>query len=617
MPASTSRKPAATITMKTLVLASHAHDLRAAIDAVSDRVRALVLVDGADATAAGATVRERGGEVIDVAEVANDRRRSFRDRYVAFMAGVNEANRSRFWWAMPFTTKNPLATPLCRDVFSFLVATDLVASGDTPVAVVTDSEALGAQLAAWAGAHGVRVIGRVRRRGPAWRRAVRRALPALFLLGVATLVRTWWRARGLRPASSSPAIALTTLVHGHSLPGGGRYREAYFGTLPEYLASRGREAFLFGLMIERPEERLIEAASRATMPLPLVPVEAALSLRDLVACVVHAAARYLSPFRITGVTEIDGRDVRPLLEDAVRRACRDGGFLTHLRLYYAGRALVRRVPVERVIYPYENRAFEKMLLTGVREGQASTRLVGYNHASITASHLNFMLGVGEAKTMPLPDVLLTLGPVVTEWLECDGQYPPGLLKSACALRQAGTLARPARAGRRPLRDVLVCLATSLREYARTLRLLEAAWHGGTPYRLRVRPHPTLRLADGVAAAGLGDRAFFEVDESPLDESLSRADVVLYASSTVGLEAVAIGIPAVYLDLRDMLDTDPMPGWSELKWTVSRADQLMPTLREIDALGDAELAERRARAAHYAERYLGRVDERALAAFVEA
>jgi hypothetical protein len=603
--------------MKTLVLAAHAHDLRAALRVASDRVRALVLVDGAEATAAEAVVRGRGGEVLDVVEIASDRRRTFRDRYVAFMAAVNEANHSRFWWAMPFTTKNPLATPLCRDVFSFLVATDLVEASDAPVAVVTDSEALGAQLAAWAGSHGVRVVGGVRRPGPAWRRAVRHTLPALFLLGAATLVRTWWRARGRRPPSNGRPIALTTLVHGHSLPGGGRYREAYFGPLPDYLASRGPGAFLFGVMIERPGERLIEAAANAILPLPLVPVEAVLTVRDLAACLVHGAARYVRPFHVGGVTEIDGRDVRGLLEGAVRRACRDGGFLTHLRLFYASRALVRRVPVERVIYPYENRAFEKMLLTGVREGRATTRLVGYNHASITASHLNFMLGVGEAKTMPLPDVLLTLGPVVTEWLECDGQYPPGLLKSVCALRQAGTLARPGRRGRRPVQDVLVCLATSLREYARTLRLLEAAWRAGAPYRLRIRPHPTLRLADGVAAAGLRDTRFFEVDEASLDESLSRADVVLYASSTVGLEAVAIGIPAVYLDLRDMLDTDPMPGWSELKWTVSRADQLMPTLGEIAALDDAELAARRARAARYAERYLARVDERALAAFVEA
>jgi hypothetical protein len=603
--------------MKTLVLAAHTPDLRAALGAVEGAVRALIAVDDADAVAAAAAVREHGGEVIDAGAIASARRDAFRDRYVAFMGDVNDANQSRFWWAMPFTTKNPLATPLCRDVFAFLVATDLIEAGDAPVAVMTDSEPLGVQLTAWARAHGVRVVGRIRRPGSAWRRAIRRTLPALLVLGAATLVRTWWRARGSRPPTGRPVVALMTLVHGHSLSGDGRYREAYFGALPDYLASRGSAAFLFGLMIERPEERLIEAAARAKLPLPLVPVESALGVRDLAACLVHAAFRYLRPFRVSGATGIEGRDVGALVQAAVRTACRDGAFLSHLRLYYAGRALVRRVPVERLIYPYENRAFEKMLLTGVREGRPQTRLVGYNHASITASHLNFMLGAGEAKTMPLPDVLLTLGPVVTDWLACEGQYPPGLLRSAGALRQAGTLARPARTGRRPVQDVLVCLATSLREYARTLRLLDAAWRDGAPYRLRIRPHPTLRLADGVAAAGLRDAAFFEVDTWPLDASLARADVVLYASSTVGLEAVAIGIPAVYLDLRDMLDTDPMPGWSELKWTVSRADQLIPTLREIDALRDADLAERRTRAARYAARYLAPVDERTLAAFVEA
>jgi hypothetical protein len=440
----------------------------------------------------------------------------------------------------------------------------------------------------------------------------------LFTLTAAPIVRAWWRARGRRPgpATPHPRVAVTTLVHGHSLPGDGQYREAYFGPLPAHLAARGVDALLFGLMIERPGERLVEASDRARLPLPLVPVEACLTLPALATCLAHAAFRYVRPFALTGPTAIAGRDVRCLLERAIHAACRQGGFLMHLRLYYAGRGLAR-AGVDRVIYPYENRAFEKMLVTGLREAAAPPRLVGYNHASITASHLNFRLGAAEAKAMPLPDVILTLGPVVTEWLESEGQYPAGLLRSGCALRQHRTAARPVRRDRRPLRDVLVTLATSLREYARTLALLEQALPPGAPYRVRVRPHPTLRLADGLAAAALPRTDFFEVDDKPLEESLDTADVVLYASSTVGLEAVARGIPAVYLDLHDFLETDPMPGWTELKWTVCRPDELVPTLQAIAALPDSALRERQARGVRYASRYLAPVDEAALAAFLEA
>jgi hypothetical protein len=165
--------------------------------------------------------------------------------------------------------------------------------------------------------------------------------------------------------------------------------------------------------------------------------------------------------------------------------------------------------------------------------------------------------------------------------------------------------------------VLVTLATSLREYARTLALLEQALPAGSPYRLRVRPHPTLRLADALASAALPRTDFFEVDDRPLDASLDAADVVLYASSTVGLEAVGRGIPAVYLDLQDFLDTDPMPGWTELKWTVRRPEELVPTLRTIAGLSDADFSERQARGARYASRYLAPVDDGALAAFLEA
>lgn len=603
--------------MKTLIIASQVNELRHALRGVPGPLRALVLIDGAEAAAVRGLLRAREAVELDRGALACGRRAVFRERYIAFLSAVNEANRSRFWWAMPFTTKNPLATPLCRNLFDFLLVADLVEADTAPLVVVSDQEDLAAQLRTWAAQRSVRVVGRVRRPGRRWRRAARRWLPVAFVLTALRIVRAWWRARGRRPTGTRAAVAVTTLVHGHSFPEADRYREAYFGALPDFLVARGVDALLFALVIEHPGERLIEAAARARMPLPLVPVEACLSLRELVACLAHAVVRYVKPFAVAGPSEIGGHDVRDLLERAVRAACRDGGFLMHVRLYYASRALARAVRLERVIYPYENRAFEKMLLTGFREAAPATRLVGYNHASITSSHLNFVLGAGEAKVMPLPDVILTLGPVVTEWLVSEGQYPHGLLRSACALRQGRTAARPVRSGRRPVRDVLVCLATSLREYARTLALLDAALPAETPYRLRVRPHPTLRLADGLAAAALSRTDFFEVDDQPLEESLERADVVLYASSTVGLEAVAGGIPAVYLDLQDILDTDPMPGWSELKWTVCRADELVPTLRAIEALPDGEFAERQAHGARYAARYLGPVDEAALATFLEA
>jgi hypothetical protein len=602
--------------MTSLFLADSTFAVRATMARAGARPRLLVLADGDDAQAARAAALALGAEELPRGELVVARRDAFRQDYLAFMAAVNEANQSPFWWAMPFTTKNPLSTPLCRQVFACLLVAGAVDDDPRPLIVVTDDAGVAGQLRAWARAHGRPVTGDVRPRGAWWRRAARRALPGLLALTAAPLLRRWWQARGLRDTiGRERRTVLVSLVHAHSFTGEGAYRDAYFGALPTWLAGQGERGVLFPLLIERPGERLLPRLVAAELPWPVLPIEGALSLGDLLRCLAHAAGRWIRPFAVRGDTVIGGVDVRRLLERAAAAACRDGAFLDHVRLYYAGRALARHTGATRWVYPYENRAFEKMLLTGVREAEPAARLTGYNHASITLAHTNFVLEGGEPKITPLPDTILTLGTVVRDWLDAHGHYPPGVLRVACALRQA--LPSGERAARRqPVRELLLTLATSVTEYVRTLRLLEAALRD-TPYRLRVRPHPTIALETALRHAALPRTDFFSVDAAPLGASLAAADAVLYASSTVGLEAVARGIPALYLDIEDVLETDPMLGWSRFRWSARRPADVRAALEEIERLDELEYASRQEEGVRYARRYLIPVSDDGMRPFLAA
>jgi hypothetical protein len=93
--------------------------------------------------------------------------------------------------------------------------------------------------------------------------------------------------------------------------------------------------------------------------------------------------------------------------------------------------------------------------------------------------------------------------------------------------------------------------------------------------------------------------------------------VLYASSTIGLEAVGMGVPAVYLDLGDILDTDPMGGWTEFKWIAREPKDLRTVFAEIEALPDAQYEARQRKGQAYADAYLYPVTDKSLEIFCEA
>jgi len=126
------------------------------------------------------------------------------------------------------------------------------------------------------------------------------------------------------------------------------------------------------------------------------------------------------------------------------------------------------------------------------------------------------------------------------------------------------------------------------------------------------------LDDALRLLPMGRAGFhYEVSTGTVAEDLAWADVVLYASSTIGLEAVGMGIPAVYLDLGDILDTDPMGGWTEFKWIAREPQDLASVLAQIEELTDTQYEERQRQGRAYADVYLFPVTDQNLRVFSES
>ena len=176
---------------------------------------------------------------------------------------------------------------------------------------------------------------------------------------------------------------------------------------------------------------------------------------------------------------------------------------------------------------------------------------------------------------------------------------------------------PVRSREHPINRLLVVLATSLEEYINTFLFLNEAFSGNDRFDVRIRPHPSLtHLQTAMDLAPLHNREFYTESTGPLSDALQWTDLVLYASSTVCLEAVSLGIPAVYLDLGFFFNTDPMAGWSELKWAVKEPSDLIEVIRQIESLPEETFQGLQQKGQEYAQAYLSPVTPDRIAAFWE-
>ena len=121
------------------------------------------------------------------------------------------------------------------------------------------------------------------------------------------------------------------------------------------------------------------------------------------------------------------------------------------------------------------------------------------------------------------------------------------------------------------------------------------------YRLVIRPHPSIKFSQALVAYR-PCRISYELDERPLSESIKSCDVVLYASSTVSLEAIAAGVPVVHIRLNDILNSDPLFGITYLKWTCDEPSALIGVIDEISKFDGIRLAVMRRQAREYSMLY---------------
>lgn len=553
-------------------------------------------------------------------EIFRDRRENFGKKYIGFIDQLNLSNQSLEWWGIPITDKMPSGSDLCRDVAGFLLVVDLVRLYNETIVIISDNVELGVQVGIWAKQEGFKAIIRVQR-PRTWKSILKYHTPAGIIAAFFKTIRSRWlpsRQFWPPPNTEEEYVVVQSHTHLSSFRDAGAYRDAYFGPLVDHLASSGKRSLVLAGVQEQPQTQLKKLKDVA-VGLPVIPVESCLTFITLVSILFRSLTWYVRNPNIKGTVTIDGLDVSYLVNNVIHEARHSGNMFMNLLVFHASKRLASTLSISRWLYPFENLAWEKMMLLGAKSSSPETQMIGYQHASITKSNAiyqSMVLPEEQAQAMPFPDVIVTTGDVTHRWLEKKGHYSPETsVRAACALRPPFPPSSEPRAREARLTKILVALATNHDEYVRILVFLEQAFSGTSDFEVRVRPHPVIPIEPALKAISLPSGGVFTLSGGTLQEDLGWASVVVYASSTVGLEAISLGLPTINVDLGNFLDEDPMLGWSEFKWQVTEPSGLINAIKQIESLAEPEFLRLQQAGKEYAVAYLKPVTEDRLARFL--
>lgn len=469
------------------------------------------------------------------------------------------------WASSDLAERNPLSSDLYLDLCRGVGLVEAAREGGRHLVLVEDVS-LGRCLAKLCRCAGVKVRAFVGTN--LWSR-IREAARAhlAFLYGLAKQRHALWRHR-VDPAM---LVGCTALLISWADAGEGQLRatDRFLGNLPTWLRDEGEK---IGWLLNptawvHPIEKIAATVrQRASSAEPIVLVGALQGFLALVrayACLLVFALAARRRLLLSGI------DVSPVVQWFVGQEMSSPRLVFAALFYSIAGGLKRHgISPKVLIYTYENQPWEKAMLIGFRRALPATTLVGVQHAPFAENYLSIYPTELQWRDGTAPDLLMTIGDEFRARLLTLGA-PARRIMVGGALRFPTIASEHASAPRRyggECFKVFVTCSMDPREASELTHKVAVATAGVPGIRLLVSFHPMLEEALRAKIRGrvarLTDTVEFVAD--PAHGWLREVDLLVYSWSGTSFEAVALGVPAIYVESDLLLDLDKMAGRGTLR-----------------------------------------------------
>jgi hypothetical protein len=523
---------------------------------------------------------------IDTSEICIKNSEYLRREYVNFIARLNVMNSSFSWWILEFPSKMPLDSQLCERTINFLVISKLIEEKDDRLLVILEDRTLVKQLRQ--SYKHIKIIDALSKK-IRLKEAIQRyvfILPLVYFIRIIFFKLFSMFLFSPKLDSKSSYYVIRSLLSEKSFDKEGNYSDIFLGKLGQFLITQGKKCIVLATIMPPFLNNIIKIRKKYKNPdIVIIPYQCFLSLYDMFLSLFYSFGKLFSHFSIKGETKICGRDISYLVKMSLIENLSSHKYFLNLLSFHSMRVFAKKIQIERFFYPFENRAWERAMLYALRETRADIKIIGYQHSAISLRHLNYMLGDSGQNTIPLPDKVITSGQITKDILREIGNFPEKILRVGCALRQQKLFHTGLKVWNKKISNILMVL--NYEDYSRMDFLVDFlnksfADTQNRAYKFFIRPHPLYPLKK-IESHLSALRFEFDIDrDKNIYESIRKADVILYSSSTTAvLEAISMGIPVVYIHLGVFLNPDPLFNFAGLKWTVYHPERLLGVMQDIE------------------------------------
>jgi glycosyltransferase involved in cell wall biosynthesis len=245
--------------------------------------------------------------------------------------------------------------------------------------------------------------------------------------------------------------------------------------------------------------------------------------------------------------------------------------------YFAGKRIASGSRIGTFVSIFENHVWETMFRRAFRSFSPRTRLVGYAHSIVNTMYTCYSVSAYERDLLPLPDVIAVNGIRAKNVLEQSG-FAGATIAITGALRYQHLEKKKFSPKGHKEKIVLVALSAGLNDSLELTQRVIAALGDREGFSVSLKCHPTLPFS--IISRHLRTLpGNVHIRGDPIEKLLADADVLLYAESTVCVEALALGVPPVNVKSALRIDMNIFEGINALP-SVSTPEEIREAIREV-------------------------------------
>lgn len=207
-----------------------------------------------------------------------------------------------------------------------------------------------------------------------------------------------------------------------------------------------------------------------------------------------------------------------------------------------------------VIYPFENQAWERVLLSELHKNNNNTITFGLQNAPCPMLSTRFYFSRQHIKDLPFPDYLLVNGDISYTNLSKYFQNHSEIIKSSTS-RPISIDAKNNSAIHGKL-SIMVGCSLGVQESIELIIFITEALRQTTNCVVNIVGHPLVNYDYKKLLEDIKAPKHIKMTSLGFNDELKRADLMFFDSSTVGLQAMLYGIQPVFIGHETVLHVNP-------------------------------------------------------------